>query len=184
MFHGSANSLQGSSIYDVHRKGKGGWQVASKNFETCFKPHTAIAFESVEWMSLKQSKHNEDKSRRGCRSSVARFQFYKKQGTYFERSGREVFWKLSVRPATLGVFEDFGDIFPTCSTNFTKISKVGKIFYQYFFVSNKICYIKLIVATRITNINNSLTMISMKLSDSISIQGWYVKNVLLIQCWL
>ena len=74
-----------------------------------------------------------------------------------------------------GVFEDFGHIFPTCSKIFTKILKVGKIFrcvtspYQHFFVSGKICYYK----TSTSNINNSLTMISMRgeLCDTFSRVG-------------
>ena len=80
----------------------------------------------------------------------ARFKFDKKQpfilGAAVQRcsgsklSGRELYF--------IGVFEDFGHIFPTCSKAFTKNLKVGKIFccvtsfYQHFFVGDKISYYK------------------------------------------
>ena len=65
-----------------------------------------------------------------------------------------------------GAFEDFGHIFLTCSKKIIKIVKVGKIFqcvtfYQYFLINDKSCY-QLVMATRMSNINNSSTMISMR----------------------
>ena len=61
-----------------------------------------------------------------------------------------------------------------------KILKVGKIFqcvtlYQYFFINDKSCY-QLIMATHITNINNSLTMISMRVMWHHIYIGWVCQN--------
>ena len=67
-----------------------------------------------------------------------------------------------------GVFEDFGHIFLIRSKKSIKILKVGKIFrcvtslYQYFFIYDKIYYMKLIVATHIVNISSSLAIISIR----------------------
>ena len=45
---------------------------ASRNFETCFKPHTEIACESMYGISLKRSKRIETKNRGRCKSSSKR----------------------------------------------------------------------------------------------------------------
>ena len=93
--------------------------------------------------------------------------------TYFGSSCREVSWELMLGRKLsdlqfyfTGAFEDFGHIFLTCSKKIIKIVKVGKIFqcvtfYQYFLINDKSCY-QLIVATCMTSINNSSTVISMR----------------------
>ena len=93
--------------------------------------------------------------------------------TYFGSSCREVSWqlmsgcKLSDQQLYFArAFDDFGHIFLTCSKKIIKIAKVGKIFqcvtfYQYFLINDKSCY-QLVMATRMSNINNSSTMISMR----------------------
>ena len=86
---------------------------------------------------------------------------------------REVSWKLmsgsklsDLQLNFTGVFEGLGHIFLICFKKIMKILKIRKIFrcvtfYQYLFVNDKSCY-QLVVATRITNITNSLAMISMR----------------------
>ena len=86
---------------------------------------------------------------------------------------REVSWKLmsgsklsDLQLYFAGVFEGLGHIFLICFKKIIKILKIRKIFrcvtfYEYLFVNDKSCY-QLVVATRITNITNSLTMISMR----------------------
>ena len=86
---------------------------------------------------------------------------------------KEVSWKLmsgsklsDLQLYFAGVFEGLGHIFLICFKKIIKILKIRKIFrrvtfYEYLFVNDKSCY-QLVVATRITNITNSLTMISMR----------------------
>ena len=95
--------------------------------------------------------------------------------SYFGSSRSEVSLKLisgsklsDLQLYFKGIFEDFGHTFLTCSKEIIRILKVGKVFqcvtfYQYFFMNDKTCY-QLIVAPCINNINNSLTMISMRVT--------------------
>ena len=88
--------------------------------------------------------------------NINTYQTSKEQILNFIRSShRKVFWKhmsqsklLGLQLYFTGIFEDFGHIFLICSKKSIKILKVRKIFryvtpfYQYFFVSDKICYHK------------------------------------------
>ena len=97
----------------------------------------------------------------------------KKKISYFGSSRREVSLKLisGIKLSDLqlyfkDIFEDFRHIFSTYSKKVIRVLKAGNVFrcvtfYQYFFMNDK-SYYQLIVAPRINNINNSLTMITMR----------------------
>ena len=97
----------------------------------------------------------------------------KKINSYFGSSRRQVSLKLisgsklpDLQLYFKYIFEDFRHIYSTYSKKVTRVLKVGKVFrcvtfYQYFFMNDK-SYYQLIVAPRINNINNSLTMITMR----------------------
>ena len=94
----------------------------------------------------------------------ARFEFYKKQPVILvaavelcsgsELSDQQLYFT--------GVFEDFGHIFrPVLKDVLNFKSRKYLLMCNIFLCGSKFATTKLIAATRITNINNTLTMISM-----------------------